>query len=96
MAATRKAKQALTDIRKQTDDDLVTEVYALREKLFKLRGQAVTDKIDDNSAFRKIRQEIARVLSEQAARRHKANPKPRKPVAVAKVNPPRARAKVAK
>ncbi|HZW06392.1 MAG TPA: 50S ribosomal protein L29 [Phycisphaerales bacterium] len=43
-----------------------------REELFKLRQQAVTDKVADTSSFKKSRKEIARLLTEINARRHAA------------------------
>lgn len=43
-----------------------------REDQYKLRQQAVTDKVADTSSFKKTRKEIARLLTEINARRHAA------------------------
>lgn len=43
-----------------------------REELYKLRQQAVTDKVADTSSFKKSRKEIARLLTEINSRRHAA------------------------
>lgn len=57
------------EVRALDDEQLVAELKSLREKLFMLRSQTVTDKVSDNSSFRKVRADIARVLTEQNARR---------------------------
>jgi large subunit ribosomal protein L29 len=45
------------------------ELKSLREKHFQLRTQSVTEKVQDTSQFKKIKRDIARVLTEQRARR---------------------------
>lgn len=57
---------------KMSKDQLHGELKATREQLFKLRQQAVTDKVADTSSFKKTRQQIARLLTEINARRHAA------------------------
>ena len=52
-----------------TDEKLSAEVKGLRNQLFSLRSQTVTEKVEDNSQFRKIRRDIARLLTVQHERR---------------------------
>lgn len=58
----------MKDIRKLNSEALALELAASRGKLFKLRTQAVSEKVEDNSQFRKIRRDIARMLTEQTSR----------------------------
>lgn len=60
------------EVRALDDEQLTAELKSLREKVFTLRSQTVTDKVSDNSSFRKVRADIARVLTEQNARRQAA------------------------
>jgi large subunit ribosomal protein L29 len=53
---------------KLSDEEIDVEVDRLRRKLFELRTQAVTEKIQDMSQFGKIRKDIARVLTEKSMR----------------------------
>ncbi|MGD9689403.1 MAG: 50S ribosomal protein L29 [Phycisphaerales bacterium] len=70
--ASKKEKQFLTDARKLSDEQLRAEVESQRGKLYTLRTQAATEKVEDLSLFRKTRRNIARLLTEQTARRAKA------------------------
>lgn len=63
-----------TEARKMSDDQLKTEIRATRDKLFQLRNQAQTEKVENVAQFVAIRRDIARMLTEQAARRAKAQP----------------------
>lgn len=86
------------EVRKLSQDEIKTQVADLRTKLFSLRQQAVTDKVENLSQFRKIRKDIARLLTENTARHYKANPslaKPKKAEPAPKQQAPRARAKKA-
>ena len=56
------------EVRKLSDEELVIEVDRLRRRKFELRTQAVTEKIQDVSQFRKIRREVAQLLTEQNRR----------------------------
>ena len=56
------------DVHKLTDEDLVLEIETYRRKLFDLRCQAVTEKIQDTSQFGKIKKDMARLQTEQRAR----------------------------
>lgn len=75
-----------TDTTKMSKEELHGTLKARREEQFKLRQQAVTDKVADTSSFKKTRKEIARLLTEINARRHAAAKKdaPAKSAAVKK------------
>jgi large subunit ribosomal protein L29 len=57
------------DIRKMRDEEIGIELKRLREKLFTLRSQTVTEKVEDTSQLRKLRRDVARLLTERHARR---------------------------
>jgi large subunit ribosomal protein L29 len=42
---------------------LKEELNNLRKKLFELRTQAVTEKVEDTSQFRKSKKEVARIVT---------------------------------
>ena len=50
------------------DEEVAVEIERLRKRMFELRTQKVTDKIEDTSQFKKTRRDIARLLTEQRAR----------------------------
>ena len=56
------------EVRKLKDEEIAIELKRVREQLFQLRQQAVTDKVSDNSKFRKLRRDVARLLTERTAR----------------------------
>ncbi len=56
------------EVHKLSDEELAIEVDNLRKKLFELRTQAVTEKIQDTAQYGKIRKDIARLLTEQRTR----------------------------
>lgn len=56
------------EVRKLKDEEIAIELKRLREQLFRLRQQSVTDKVSDNSKFRKLRRDVARLLTERTAR----------------------------
>jgi large subunit ribosomal protein L29 len=60
------------EVHKLSEEELAVETKRLRKRLFELRQQAVTEKIADTSQFRKIRKDIARILTEASGRRAKA------------------------
>jgi ribosomal protein L29 len=60
------------EVRALSDEEIREELKRLRARLFTLRGQTVTEKVEDNSQFLKVRQEIARLLTEHTSRRHAA------------------------
>ncbi|MDX2132429.1 MAG: 50S ribosomal protein L29 [Planctomycetota bacterium] len=57
------------DVHGMKDEELSLEARNLRVKLFDLRSQSVTEKVEDTSQFGKIRKDVARLLTEQRARR---------------------------
>jgi ribosomal protein L29 len=57
------------DVRGKNDDEIAEELRQLRDRLYTLRVQSVTEKVEDNSLFNKIRRDISRLLTEQNARR---------------------------
>jgi large subunit ribosomal protein L29 len=58
------------EVRALSDEEIREELKRLRGRAFTLRGQSVTEKVEDNSQFLKVRREIARLLTEQTSRRH--------------------------
>jgi large subunit ribosomal protein L29 len=57
------------ECRGMSEEQLTGELTSLRQKLFTLRSQTVTEKVEDNTQFRKIRRDIARLLTVQQQRR---------------------------
>lgn len=57
------ASESLKEFRKMAPDQLVEREKELRTELFKLRTQTATEKVKDVSQFRKIKRDIARVLT---------------------------------
>lgn len=62
------------EVHKLSDEEVKVETQRLRKRMFELRTQAVTEKIQDTSQFQKVRKDIARILTETSARRKKAQP----------------------
>lgn len=46
------------------DEELVSEITRLRTRMFELRSQAVTEKLENPRQIRDIRRDIARVKTE--------------------------------
>lgn len=57
-----------SEVRKLTDEEIAVELDRLQRRLHDLRCQAITEKIEDPSQFRKIRKNIARLMTEHRAR----------------------------
>jgi len=57
------------EVRALKDEEIRVELERLRAKRHTLRSQAVTEKVEDVSQFGKIRRDVARLLTEQRARR---------------------------
>ena len=57
------------EVRKLSDEEISVEMRRLREKLFTMRSQTVTEKVEDTSQFGKIKRDIARLLTEQNSRK---------------------------
>lgn len=68
MAGKRIEKTFATDVKKLTDEELGLELKSLKSKLFTLRSQSVTEKVEDVSQFGQTKRNIARVLTEQKSR----------------------------
>ncbi len=58
------------EVKALRDEEIGIELKRLREKLFTLRSQSVTEKVEDTSQFLKIRKDVARLMTERNARRH--------------------------
>jgi len=56
------------EVRKMSEAELVETTGQLRRKLFELRGQSVTEKLENPRELGDIRRDIARVLTEQRSR----------------------------
>ncbi len=56
------------EVRKMSDEEIKVELARLRDKVFGLRTQGVTEKVEDNSQFTKIRKDIARLMTERTSR----------------------------
>lgn len=56
------------EVRAMRDEEIKLELAKLRNELFDMRSQAVTEKVEDTSKFSKIRKDIARLLTEQHRR----------------------------
>ena len=57
------------EVHKLSLEEIDIEVHRIRRRLFELRTQAVTEKIEDTSQFKKHRRDIARLLTEKNMRR---------------------------
>lgn len=60
------------EVHKLNEEELRNETKRLRKRLFELRTQAVTEKIQDTSQFGKVKKDIARILTEVSSRRKAA------------------------
>jgi len=60
------------EVRALKDEELDIELKRIREKLYTLRVQGVTDKVEDTSQHGKLRKDVARILTEKTARRRAA------------------------
>ena len=57
------------EVHKLNDEEITVELRRLHRKIFDLRTQAVTEKIEDVTQFTKIRKTIARLNTERSMRR---------------------------
>ena len=55
-------------VHKLGNEELTIEVDNLRKKLFELKTQGVTEKIQNTSQYGKIRKDIARLITERNVR----------------------------
>ncbi|MBM43824.1 MAG: 50S ribosomal protein L29 [Phycisphaerae bacterium] len=56
------------EIRKMNDEDIALEVASLKRRLYDLRCQQVTEKIQNTAQFGQVKKDIARLLTELNAR----------------------------
>lgn len=57
-----------TDLREMSDEQLSFDLAETRKKLFELRFQSATERLDTPSQLRKLRRQIARILTLQRQR----------------------------
>ncbi len=74
------------EVKKLSIEDLRSEATRLRRDIFELRCRTTSDKIPDNSRIGKARKDLARVLTEQTARRAASKTAPSTTAAVAAKN----------
>lgn len=70
------------EVRALKDEEIKIELERTRAKLYQLRTQTVTEKVENTGQFKEVRRNIARLLTERQARHLAKNPRP-----VAKVQP---------
>jgi len=56
------------EIRQFSDEEIRVELENQRRRLYDLRSQAVTEKVDDHTQMKKIRRDVARLMTERRAR----------------------------
>lgn len=59
------------ELRELTDDEVGRHVRELKREGFNLRMQQVTGQLTDSAQIRKVRRDVARLLTEQTARQKK-------------------------
>jgi large subunit ribosomal protein L29 len=52
----------VTEVKEHSTEELEALLHDNRRKLFDLRAQAVTEKVEDPSMLRKMRKDIARIM----------------------------------
>ena len=60
-----------SEVHKLNDQELIAEQERLRRRLYELRCQAATEKLENPRQLREIRRDIARLLTEQHMRLQK-------------------------
>lgn len=53
----------ITEVRNMSDAELQTELENVRRRIFELRSQAVTEKLEDTTLISKAKRDVARILS---------------------------------
>lgn len=56
------------EVKRMTGEEIDLEIDRMQRRLHDMRVQRVTDKVEDPSQFKKIRRDIARMLTERRAR----------------------------
>ena len=62
----------ISEIRELSDEELRSELGRLRQRLFDLRSQAVTEKLEDASILTGAKRDIARILTAMREREQAA------------------------
>ncbi len=75
-------------VKKMTTDEIGIELKTLRDRLYTLRSQSVTEKVEDVSQFGITKRNIARLLTEQSSRRISGAGEPRAPKSAGKRTAP--------
>lgn len=57
-----------TEAHKMSEAEMAEEIGRLRKRLFELKSQAVTEKLENPRQLQNIRRDIARILTEQRSR----------------------------
>lgn len=60
------------EVRGLNDEEIALELRRLRQRQYEMRSASVTEKVEDTSQFKKIRRDVARLLTEQNARQRAA------------------------
>lgn len=79
--AKQEEKKFAAGVKKLTVEELGIELKNFRDKLYTMRSQAVTEKVENVAQFGVIRRNIARLLTEESARRISGVGAPRTPAA---------------
>ncbi len=64
-----KRKEKLNEYRGESEEQLALNLNELEKNLFHLRFQSATDRLETPSEIRKVRKDIARILTIQGQRR---------------------------
>jgi large subunit ribosomal protein L29 len=56
------------EVHRLSGEEIETELARLQRRLYELRVQAATEKIENPSMFAKVRRDVARLMTEQRAR----------------------------
>lgn len=56
------------EVKRMTGEEIDIEIDRLQRRLHDMRVHRVTDKVEDISQFKKVRRDIARMLTERRAR----------------------------
>ncbi len=60
------------EVRGLNDEEITLEIRRLRQRQYEMRSASVTEKVEDTSQFKKIRRDLARLLTEQNTRQRAA------------------------
>jgi large subunit ribosomal protein L29 len=56
------------EVRALKDEEIKVELERNRTKLYQLRSQTVTEKVENTAQFKSVRRDIARLLTERSSR----------------------------